>query len=63
MRISTLLIGVLLLLAVGWMITSFVLPATDIAAEHIGQQKAGKAIVPSHLNEDDVRGKAQQADR
>jgi len=58
MRTTSMMSGLLLLLAVLWLLVSLLLPtAADMAAEHLGRQKAGRAIVPEEVRQRWQQGK------
>lgn len=63
MRSSTGVIALLFAAAVvGLLVYSFLPPIVSPLSEYIGEQKAGKAIIPPHLNEQEIREKAAKAD-
>lgn len=61
MRGSTMIVCILFGLAAGWMLAQVLLaPFADQAAEVIGQDRAGRAIVPARLDEQKIRRDMQE---
>lgn len=62
MRSNYIFLPILAFLLVVWLIVNmFAIPLAEVTAEALGRKNTGRAVIPSHLDESQIREKARLA--